>query len=514
MSDEIRSSAASGRAPVRPATDVLKRSADQAWTRPDLSGLKLEYRFTSSVVENFAAGHKPADVFRELVQNEYDAEGLSMNIAFDEDALRVTGSGKPIDAVGWKRLSVMMGTGRVAGSEDRIAEKVNDLGSKNFGVRSLFRFGDQIFIHSRGRMTVLDLQAGAPPQPIPNPGSKRAVGVRIEVPYRTRPSDKLEPFTKEREAQAFDEVFAELSPTLVKLAQPGGRKDLRALTITSQRLGFTVRWRQSVKEERTRLSGYRILRRVATLEETRPAENGAPNRRSMRVEELEFQKSVTLPPEHQKRKFPGYFRLRGGKVRVAVSLRINRDRIDLDHAGCYFYPLGALSHLTGTAVSVSAPFDMNTDRSQVIENDWNTWLLERAADAVIELLGGDWLARFGGDAYLALRSRSMEPFFSKLVNERLRVAPCWPTRARTGKRKQAPVLHSVTTLVTYQLGDLGGFVDDEKTLEDRMRSGHQLREMAEYGWRSERCGPRSSRWRRDLALRVCIARGGAGLIPA
>ena len=72
-------------------------------------------QFGESVIVEFIRGHTAADVLRELVQNEYDAGGENVLIHFGADALTVTGTGKPIDARGWRRLSVMLGTGAVAG---------------------------------------------------------------------------------------------------------------------------------------------------------------------------------------------------------------------------------------------------------------------------------------------------------------------------------------------------------------------------------------------------------------
>ncbi len=113
-----------------------------------------------------ARSHTPADGLRELVQNEYDAGGASIVVDFGSDALVVRGSGAPIDRRGWQRLGVMLGTGLVGGSGERVAPKVNGVGSKNFGLRSLFLFGDRIYVSSAGRLTVLDRTAGALDRPL------------------------------------------------------------------------------------------------------------------------------------------------------------------------------------------------------------------------------------------------------------------------------------------------------------------------------------------------------------
>ena len=110
------------------------------WQKPDVAGLDLKFRMTRSVLHEFVEEHSASDVLRELAQNEFDAQGTSMEIVFGAESLNVRGSGVPIDAAGWKRLSVMLGQGQVAGSDQIIRPKTNGIGSKNFGLKSLFSF--------------------------------------------------------------------------------------------------------------------------------------------------------------------------------------------------------------------------------------------------------------------------------------------------------------------------------------------------------------------------------------
>ena len=130
-----------------------------AWALPTVPEEGFRTKIGASVVESSFAGHTPTDVLRELVQNEFDAGGETISVVFGHSDLFVSGSGRPIDRKGWKRLDVVMGTGRVAGDEGHpvIEAKQNGIGSKNFGLRSLFLFGNRIFVRSAGRMAVLDL---------------------------------------------------------------------------------------------------------------------------------------------------------------------------------------------------------------------------------------------------------------------------------------------------------------------------------------------------------------------
>ena len=171
------------------------------WNRPDLDDLDLEFSFGESVLSEFVSGHDASGVLRELVQNEFDAKGTKIEILFGEESVQILGNGKPIDASGWKRLSVMLGKGQVAGSDRVIEPKMNGIGSKNFGLRSLFLLGDRIFVSSGGRWTILDISKGTLPKPRRVPDSRDTRGIRIEVPYRATARGGLEPFGR-REGRA------------------------------------------------------------------------------------------------------------------------------------------------------------------------------------------------------------------------------------------------------------------------------------------------------------------------
>ena len=187
-------------------------AADAApWLEPQISG-RFETAIGSSIVEQIVIGHTPADVIRELVQNEFDARGHRMHVTFGPEHLNVTGSGKPVDKAGWERLSVILGTGVVIGSTavaGEVRPKENGIGSKNLGLRTLFLFGNRIYLRSSGKMAVLNLKTvgtlvGADGAP------RGRQGVSIDVPYRADRFEKLEPFTVEREQLALDMMATEM----------------------------------------------------------------------------------------------------------------------------------------------------------------------------------------------------------------------------------------------------------------------------------------------------------------
>jgi hypothetical protein len=239
------------------------------WVPPDADALELTYAVTSTVVEQFAHGHTVSDVLRELVQNEYDGHGRSLSIEFGEEGLDVRGSGESIDRAGWQRLSVMLGTGHVAGDDREVAPKSNGIGSKNHGLRSLFLIGDQIYVRSGGLQTLLDLRRGAPRQAIPDGSKPPRRGVHIFVPYRTVRNGLLEPYGIEREARDLDIVCDHLAPTLMKLAQPDGSQGIRTLTVRSVRNARGLVWNQKIKiQGRHHLGGPIVHREIDVRDET------------------------------------------------------------------------------------------------------------------------------------------------------------------------------------------------------------------------------------------------------
>ena len=98
-------------------------------------------------------------------------------------------------------------------------------------------------------------------------------------------------------------------------------------------------------------------------------------------EEIEFSRAVAIPPELLGRAWPRYYRAGRDAVRVGVSLPTWRKRINFSAMGHFFYPLMAPSSETGSAISVSAPFELDADRSALLSNDWNAWLTKQAADS-------------------------------------------------------------------------------------------------------------------------------------
>jgi hypothetical protein len=396
-----------------------------AWTPPEVDD-KLETRLGGSFVDEFVLGHSASDILRELVQNEFDAGGHAMAVSFGLEALTISGTGSPIAADGWKRLSVIVGTGRTvgAGADGEVIEaKVNGIGSKNFGLRSLFLYGNRIHVRSAGQVAILDLPTLGTAR-VPDPGRMLGRGVSLQIPYRTETFDKLAPFTLEDEGRAFDSMSGAMLATLAKLATPGEKKGLRELILRSERLGRTVSWKQSVTEVECRAPSVDALRRTGRMD----VQQGGALLPRQAFDEIEFGRSVAIPPEFADIVPPGYFRRPRRRIRIGVSLPLERGRPAL-HAGRFFYPLQAPRGGTGSSVDVSAPFELNSDRSALHPNDWNDWLCRMAARLVVDLLTSDWYTRFGPAIYSALLAREpADPSAFRTELDRLLAAEqCWPT---------------------------------------------------------------------------------------
>ena len=460
----------SNRTRARRAPPALRTDA---WTPPEIDA-GFQSAIGSSVVDEFVAGHSLADVLRELVQNEFDAGGSSLAIMFSDKALIISGNGTPIDSKGWTRLSAILGTGRVVGGRrgsEHIAPKENGIGSKNFGLRTLFLIGNRIHVRSNGKMAVLDLPEMGTVE-LPDPESRGQRGVAIYVPFRSEPFHNLEAFTPERDREAFDRLADDLLATLTKLALTGKKIGIKSVNIRSERTGQRVSWNQSAKSVRSRLRGVSCLRRIGRL---RHVSTAGGSKRRKNVEELEFFRIVPTPAAHSNVRFPPYFRARDG-VKICVSLQIRGDRINRTHHGTFFYPLAVGDTDTGTIASISAPFHLNNDRSKLLDSDWNEWLSKQAARLAMDLFVGDWLARFGSDAFLAISPGDGRPcLFAATICESLRAEACWPTRARNGRSTEFAKAEDIV-IPTHRA--LDGYLSDNKYLDDRTAADPKVIVMA------------------------------------
>jgi hypothetical protein len=449
----------SARRPVDPAVD------EPDYVPPDFSNSR-QVRIGASVIEQFVTGHDAGDVLRELVQNEFDGGGEKLTLTFRSRALEVHGSGRNIDAKGWDRLSVIVGTGNVMGTRggEVVAPKENGIGSKNFGLRSLFRFGDTIHVRSAGKVALLDLQSQETGLEA-DAAWRLEKGVRIHVPYRQASTDRLEAFNVEREQHALGLMAAGIPDTLVKLALTGRKRGLCQVHVNAIRTGRTLHWKQDAVARRCRLTGVSMVARKGRLLD---GETATP------FQEEEFSRSVDIPAEHRGRSFPAYYRVSGGRLKIAVSVAMRRKKIDLQQQGHFYYPLKAPSSRTGCAISVSAPFELNNDRSGIIDHAWNDWLIDQAVDLTMDLLKADWFARYGAEAFKALGTNgpSSPDRFTDKVADRLAGDACWPTMA-TGEDRYA----AAAQMVLPSVEEFTGFLADRRYLDPVLAADQDVRNL-------------------------------------
>lgn len=452
---------------TRAGTSVSEPSE---WSPPSIEAKDFKQRIGSSVLEQFVAGHDPMDVLRELVQNEFDAGGTKMSVVFSDAGMMIAGTGKSIDKKGWARLGVILGTGSVVGADAPtvIVPKENGIGSKNFGLRSLFLFGNRIFVRSNGRMAVMDLPAMGSVHK-DDPSSAGHPGVTIFVPFRTERINTLAIFDAGHERQAMNEMAGALFGTLAKLSLTGNRDGIRQLTITSERTRRRLAWTQTAKAVACRLKGVSAIHRFGRLvdqDASRPNTN-----KTTTFEEIEFFRPVEVPADRAVPPYPGYYRARGRNVTIAVSLPIRRRRIDQSQPGYFHYPLRAPKGSTGLTLSASAPFELDADRSELVSSDWNSWLADEAASLAMDLLLGDWDYRFGVDAFLALQPSGMpdRPWFANAIQAALRERPCWPTEEKAKWAKVADLVVATDPQLRGFLGmnrDLRADLGDDTAIRD------------------------------------------------
>ena len=175
----------------------------------------------------------------------------------------------------------------------------------------------------------------------------------------------------------------------------------------------------------------------------------------------------------------------GRRLKIGVSLRKKGQKIDLENDGVFFYPIGVANRYTGNAVSINAPFQMNADRSQILDkasSSWNAWLLKCASELTMELLTSDWVRRFGADAYLAVNpsrpSASGGDAYVTALKEQLSELKCWPTRPRLSGRGKKVMFSKADELVIPESKELDGFLGDQRYLDRDLADHPGVCEMA------------------------------------
>ena len=323
-------------------------------------GRDLVYSYGSSVLINFLKALNPSNILIELVQNEYDAGGHRVEASFGRHQLIVRGNGNPVDSGGWARLSVMLGTGYAPGLQKNIDAKTDGIGSLNYGLKSLFLYGDQILVRSNGKEALLDLKEGADRKAQSEHTSRGKKGIKIVIPFRTTPFSSLKPFDVNEEAKALDAFAGNMSNILMELGDPIGKKSLDVVTVNSVRCKRTLRWKQYAKIFHSKMRGVSVIqRRILFMDSS--------VKRTRTLSELEFQKNIPIPNQFVEENIPNYYRVTRRQIRIGLSFRISMGKPDYNKMGIFFYPLGIPRGFTGSPLSVNAPFQLNSDRSNILD---------------------------------------------------------------------------------------------------------------------------------------------------
>lgn len=438
---------------------------------PDFDLSQLRHIYAGSLLEQFARDHDAPAILRELAQNEFDGEGSVLRLAFGPAQLEITGNGRGINPDGWRRLSLSLGTGQTQ-EGSRVDEKKNGIGSKNFGLRSLFRWGDQIRVRSKGLATLLELQRGVLPSPVVDIESADLAGVLIEVPFRPAASDTMQGFTAEDERVALREIELSASGSLLKLLT-GSSRGLREVHITSSRCGVTINWKQTIRKQKSSGSKVEIFKRFAHLN----VEDVAGSR-TTRAEELEFRRAVPIPEKFKKKEFASYFAAGRGRLWVSISVACSGGKAVISEPGRFYYPILVDKGWTGCALSVSAPFEMDGDRSEIRScsgEPWNDWLTSEAAAFAVDLVRGDLQARFGKAAWslLVKRHEPADAAFHNRLLEALREQEIWPVRK--GKRIN---FRRANECVIALAPEFGHFLGEERYILKEVGADDDLRHLA------------------------------------
>lgn len=229
----------------------------------------------------FLNGLKSDDIITELIQNDLDAGAEQTSIIFTENKLICEGNGQSVDEEGWDRLTFIRGAG------DQVPRKRNRIGIKNYGLKTYFTIGDEIFIRSAGKYLCQTLYKKGFDEP-PDPGAfdkplfdseAPATGCRIEVPYRLKDltTPVGEPLTfaatsPDKIEKLFRKAFQEIPQLFLGVLRPILREKY-VIILEHHSLGY---YRFEFKCKKPRKAGImRFFSRVCEV----CGENGEKNKR-------------------------------------------------------------------------------------------------------------------------------------------------------------------------------------------------------------------------------------------
>lgn len=369
---------------------------------PDRAGVPSDKMDGPAAVGQFLREVSLVDLVVELVQNDLDAGATRTSIDFGERGLVCEGNGKPLDAKAWARLESVIGAG------GDIEAKRDGIGSKNHGLRSLFRLADRIGIQSAGLRTDLTVRGDlAKPKRFKpafwlrqNDGGAPRKGARIVAPYRTMPikvPDGDNTTLQPPEPKLLDELWRaavdEAPERFISASRPGApwRYTLRLSRYGQGAVEFSF--------ECAALGG---KLRGLWLRTCRRRQDGAAPRTVLRRHALRYRCEIT-----DGGKVPRLFRA-GGRIWAEINWKVDQAGRPVPDRGRLRYPIAFTGReaRSGHGFDVSAAFIAGRSRHDISADTRNDELLEQGRKAFAA--AGGLLARaYGTRATILLRG--LEP---------------------------------------------------------------------------------------------------------
>lgn len=369
---------------------------------PDRAGVPSDRMDGPAAVGQFLREVSLVDLVVELVQNDLDAGASRTSIEFGEKGLVCEGDGEPLDDKAWARLESVIGAG------GDIEAKRDGIGSKNHGLRSLFRLADRIGIQSAGLRTDLTVRGDLTrpkrfkPAFWPRQEDRSAPrkGARIIAPYRTMPikvPDGDNTTLQPPEPKLLDDLWRaavdEAPERFISVSRPGApwhytlrlsRYGQGAVEFTFECAAIAGKWRG------------------LWLRTCRRRQDGAAARTVLRRHALRYRCKIT-----DGGKVPRLFRA-GGRISGELNWKVDQANRPVPDRGRLRYPIAFTGReaRSGHGFDVSAAFIAGRSRHDISADTRNDELLEQGREAFAT--AGELLARaYGTRATILLRG--LEP---------------------------------------------------------------------------------------------------------
>lgn len=441
----------------------------------DESGDKVTYVTKADWIPsfwNYLVGLDRDDLIAELIQNDLDQNATRTLIEFKNDQLVCEGNGKPVDAEGWQRLSVIQGAG------DSVPAKHGKIGVKNHGLKTAFTLGDEIKLMSDGKAVVQTLYAkGRNSSPYPGASEKPAnnsqapdTGCRVVIQYRTksiRPTQgeaiELSGPTEDDIDLLFQNACAIIPEQFAGIVSPG---------IVTQYLIVLKHWRLGEARFHFKCTrSRRVERRMETFRR-RCEVAGTVSQLPREIQEQAVRRYYPLKGRLKKRIADFY--VSGKRYFAEVSWPINEHGKPSLGTGRFRYPIGypegSLGALTGHGAYFNVPVVSDSERHAPAPNEKTNIQLREVCDKLlIDALAYVVIPRWGPDGLNPLVPNQ------KSDNE---IETVCPLLAELVRRNKMPVLDWRTVVALLFKGKKQRF----NAAIQRIASQRRLKEKRKYAF--------------------------------